>query len=72
MHTALAPPDPLPVAEVSIARLHGIACWHCGAVNASLAPLGTVTTRGADGVRTWPVVGCTSHTTANGRDGVPR
>ncbi|QES42156.1 hypothetical protein [Streptomyces sp. PA5.6] len=30
------------VAEVSIARLHGPACWDCGAASRVLVPSGTV------------------------------
>ncbi|MGW1978601.1 hypothetical protein [Streptomyces sp. NPDC001889] len=41
---------------VSIARLHGEACWHCGTVAGQLAPAGTVVLPGR---RTpWPVVSC--------------
>lgn len=30
------------VAEVSIARLHGLACWDCGTVSRALVDSGTV------------------------------
>jgi small ligand-binding sensory domain FIST len=41
---------------VSIARLHGRACIHCGAVAKDLSPAGTVTVSGSD--REWPIVTC--------------
>lgn len=50
-----APPD------VSIARLHGEACWHCGAVNTTLATDGAVTTTVDGGLRVWQIVTCPQH-----------
>jgi hypothetical protein len=47
---------------VSIARLHGRACWDCGAVAKDLKPAGTVTL--ADGDREWPIVSCGCRTQA--------
>lgn len=46
--------------RVSIARLHGEACWYCGAVTRKLTPAGAVVLPGQ--TRPWPVVscGCTS------------
>ena len=41
---------------VSIARLHGRACWHCGAVAKDLEPAGTVRVAGSDHV--WAVASC--------------
>lgn len=41
---------------VSIARLHGAACWHCGAVTRRLTPAGTVVRPGSP--RQWPIVSC--------------
>lgn len=41
---------------VSIARLHGRACWDCGAVAKDLTPAGTVQIAGSEHV--WPVVSC--------------
>jgi len=41
---------------VSIARLHGRACWDCGAVAKDLTPAGTATLAGSD--REWPIVTC--------------
>jgi hypothetical protein len=42
---------------VSIARLHGEACWHCGAVTRSLTPVGEIVL--ADGpAHEWPIVSC--------------
>jgi hypothetical protein len=52
---------PAAPAGVSPARLHGEACWHCGAVNAALNPIGEVTTSVDGGQRIWVVVGCTEH-----------
>ncbi|MEV6332237.1 hypothetical protein [Streptomyces sp. NPDC051909] len=42
--------------HVSLARLHGAACWHCGAVTRTLAPAGTVVRPGSN--RRWAVVSC--------------
>ncbi|MFF0428527.1 hypothetical protein ACFYUJ_29555 [Streptomyces sp. NPDC004520] len=42
--------------RVSIARLHGQACWHCGAVTRSLVPAGTIVH--GDSVTEWPIVSC--------------
>lgn len=54
-HTTL---PPLADESVSIARLHGEACWHCGAVN-GLRTVGEVATRVGSGVlRVWPIVAC--------------
>jgi hypothetical protein len=50
-----APPD------VSPARLHGEACWWCGAVNTNLHPAGEVTTAVDDGHRVWQVMACGTH-----------
>ncbi|MFJ8538204.1 hypothetical protein [Streptomyces sp. NPDC093591] len=47
---------------VSIARLHGRACWGCGAVAKDLTPAGTVTV-GDDG-REWTIVSCGCQTKA--------
>lgn len=38
--------------EVSFARLHGLACWDCGAVSRSLEPSHTVRQPGCHDVRT--------------------
>ena len=54
-HPPSAPPD------VSIVRLHGESCWHCGAVNAALAPIGEVSTTVDGGRRVWTVVACADH-----------
>lgn len=57
-----APPTP---GAVSIVRLHGEACFTCGAVHAKLTPAGTVTTI-VDGTdHEWPIVACPDH--VNGR-----
>lgn len=42
--------------QVSIARLHGEACWDCGAVSTTLTPAGTIVHIGSDQV--WPIVSC--------------
>jgi hypothetical protein len=42
--------------QVSIARLHGAACWHCGAVTRQLKPAGTVIRPGSP--NRWPIVSC--------------
>jgi hypothetical protein len=47
--------------DVSIARLHGEACWHCGAVHTGLQPAGSVATPVEGGYRIWPVVDCLQH-----------
>lgn len=46
---------------VSIVRLHGEACYTCGAVHAKLGPAGTVTTIVDGGEREWPIVACPEH-----------
>lgn len=61
MGPPLTSPPVASAAEISIARLHGEACWHCGAVYTELVAAGTVTAAGADGPREWPVVACPSH-----------
>lgn len=43
---------------VSIARLHGRACWYCGAVSRTLVPAGRAQ-RGAG--RVWNIVSCGCH-----------
>jgi hypothetical protein len=54
---AVVPEDP-----VSIVRLHGEACYFCGAVSLPLYPAGSVTTRLEDGgERQWFVVACARH-----------
>lgn len=42
--------------RVSIARLHGAACWHCGAVTRKLVPAGYVVLPGQ--TRRWSIVTC--------------
>lgn len=41
---------------VSIARLHGRACWDCGAVAKELSPAGRVQVAGSD--RVWEISSC--------------
>jgi len=45
---------------VSIARLHGRACWYCGAVARTLAAVGRV----QRAARVWTVVSCGCHAKA--------
>jgi hypothetical protein len=48
----------LPVDGPTLARLHGKACFHCGATG-DLIPAGHVTTRGCAGARLgWAVGAC--------------
>lgn len=47
---------------VSIARLHGRACWHCGAVAKDLTPAGTVLL--GEDRREWTIVTCGCQPTA--------
>jgi len=64
MNTSLAPPAGAVLVcadEVSLVRLHGEACWHCGAVSAGLQTVGEVSTASDGGYRIWPVVGCVEH-----------
>lgn len=62
MATRTAPPPAPPApATVSAARLHGEACWHCGAVHTALTVIGQVSTPVPGGHRVWPVVGCPAH-----------
>jgi hypothetical protein len=55
-------PDALPLAptviegRVSIVRLHGEACFDCGAVNKALRESGQVVVRGSS--RVWRIVTC--------------
>lgn len=44
--------------QVSIARLHGEACWDCGAVTVALHPAGVVTTEAG---KEWEIRKCVSH-----------
>lgn len=50
---------------VSIARLHGRACWHCGAVGKALLPAARV--QRSEGGRVWTVrtCGCTRRAVAS-------
>lgn len=56
-----------PVQRVSIARLHGLACFFCGAVACELVAAGTITLPGRK--RSWPIVtcGCTPAATGTAR-----
>ncbi len=60
MSDTTAPPgEDTPVQAVSIVRLHGEACWHCGATLGELFAAGHITLPGQD--RVWPVVVCAKH-----------
>lgn len=51
------PPVPTVIdSRVSIVRLHGEACFNCGAVSKTLRAAGHVTVRGS--IRAWPIVTC--------------
>lgn len=57
---SVPPPVPIDGADQpSFARLHGQACWHCGAVTKSLQPAGEVTLD--DDSKVWAVVTCGAH-----------
>lgn len=47
---------------VSIARLHGRACWYCGAVARPLSAVGQA--QRAGGTRVWTIVSCGCHAKA--------
>jgi hypothetical protein len=54
--------SPPPVDEhTSIVRLHGEACFYCGAVHTKLYPADTVQTPVKGGVRVWQIVACAEH-----------
>lgn len=53
------PPPSMAPEDISPVRLHGHACYHCGAVDTPLDPDGEVRTRAGEGVaRVWPIVTC--------------
>lgn len=59
----MRPQAPVPADTVDqppFARLHGLACWHCGAVTKALTPAGEVTLDDDDG-KVWAVVACEAH-----------
>lgn len=58
-----APPTTAPAGEqaVSIVRLHGEACYFCGAALGRLFPVGTVETLVEGAMWAWPVVACAHH-----------
>ena len=52
----------LPVDDVTLGRLHALACFSCGTATGSLVPAGHVYTGDGDGGRYgWPVVACPEH-----------
>lgn len=56
----MAEPLRVPISEhISIARLHGEACFRCGAVARTLYAAGHISLPGRD--RVWPVVVCEDH-----------
>lgn len=63
MGIAMEAPPEVPVSvegPVSIVRLHGEACFYCGAVSGDLYAAGSITLPGSDQV--WPIVTCGCHT----------
>lgn len=54
-----APSSPTEASEPNFARLHGEACWFCGAVNGPLTPAGEVTLNGD--AQVWQVAACQTH-----------
>nr|WSX51324.1 hypothetical protein OG409_21715 [Streptomyces sp. NBC_00974] len=55
----MADPVVADVADVSVERLHGQACWDCGAVEEELVSAGEAIVAGFS-VR-WPIVKCSRH-----------
>lgn len=57
------PSEEVPPADprTSIVRLHGEACFYCGAVHTELYPAGAVRTSVPGGIRIWPIVACSKH-----------
>ena len=52
----------LPVDDVTLGRLHALACFSCGSTAGPLTPAGHVYTGDGDGGRYgWPVVACSEH-----------
>jgi hypothetical protein len=52
----------LPVDDQVLARLHALACFHCGSTLGPLIPAGHVYTGDGGGGRYgWPVVACREH-----------
>ncbi|WP_162688727.1 MULTISPECIES: hypothetical protein [unclassified Streptomyces] len=47
------------IADVSVARLHGHACWDCGAVDDELISAGEAIVAGFS--VPWPIVKCSRH-----------
>lgn len=64
MSNALPLAPTVTVGRVSVVRLHGEACFDCGAVNKTLRAAGNVVVRGSG--RVWQIVtcGCRRETTA--------
>jgi len=56
MNDAIPPAPTMIEGGVSIARLHGEACFDCGAVTKTLRAAGHVVVRG--GARVWQIVTC--------------
>jgi hypothetical protein len=60
--TTALPPLALPVDDVTLGRLHALACFSCGTATGPLTPAGHVYTGDGDGGRYgWPVVACPEH-----------
>ncbi|MFI7101069.1 hypothetical protein ACIBK8_17055 [Streptomyces sp. NPDC050161] len=59
MSTTKAPPPVHP--DVSIVRLHGEACFWCGAAHTTLIPAGSVSAPAGGSLRIWYIVACPAH-----------
>nr|WP_133995129.1 hypothetical protein [Streptomyces sp. 846.5] len=60
--TAFLPSLALPVDDLVLARLHGLACIACGRAGVPLSPAGHVyTCDGSGGLLGWPVAACPEH-----------
>ncbi|MDT0377561.1 hypothetical protein RM572_02070 [Streptomyces sp. DSM 42041] len=61
MSLTAPPPAELCNEHVSIVRLHGEACFYCGAALGRLRPAGSNTTPVPGGTREWLLVACDEH-----------
>lgn len=61
MNRTAPPPSDLSNERISLVRLHGEACFYCGAANSRLHPAGSITMPVRDGAREWPIVACGRH-----------
>ena len=59
VHMPQPPSPPMAPEDISPVRLHGHACYHCGAVDTPLFPAGDVCTPVEDGLlRIWAIRTC--------------